>query len=310
MANQSQILMRRKKMLKSVLFTFAISALILSGCDSTNNKNFIGSAIVDAQIFQIATTAQGQIIALNKEEGQAVSCGELVAVIDTIPLVLRYNEICAMAAELTRAISSKKIEISSQESDVKGVDREYKRMSAMVADGVAPTQQKDNLETQAESSKLRVDANKGTLAGLVAKINTLEAQKAQLRDQIARCYVRAAAGGVVLTKYKNNGEIVLPGSPIFEIGRYDTMQIDFYVPQAMLSGFTLGQNVRVRLDVDGKEKQLFCPAKISWISSDAEFSPKNIQTRESRNELVFKIRALAPNANGILKRGLPVEIWK
>jgi HlyD family secretion protein len=79
----------------------------------------------------------------------------------------------------------------------------------------------------------------------------------------------------------------------------------------MLPQFSLGKALRIRLDdADGKKQETFLPAVISWISSDAEFSPKNIQTRESRNELVFKIRAMAPNTNGFLKRGLPVEVWK
>jgi HlyD family secretion protein len=115
----------------------------------------------------------------------------------------------------------------------------------------------------------------------------------------------------VITKYKNPGEVALPGNPLFEVGKYDTMQIDFYVTQPMLPQFHLGQIVRIRLDdSSGKHKENFLSAQISWIGNDAEFSPKNIQTRESRNELVFKIRAMAPNPNGQLKRGLPVEVWK
>jgi HlyD family secretion protein len=109
------------------------------------------------------------------------------------------------------------------------------------------------------------------------------------------------------------GEVALPGNPFFELAKYDTMQVDFYVTQPMLPSFKLGQGVRLRLDnetVGGKGTPVFCPAIVSWISSEAEFSPKNIETRESRNDLVFKIRALAANKDGVLKRGLPVEVWR
>lgn len=282
-------------------------------CDTTNSKDYIGSAVIEAQTFQIATTAQGTIVALYKEEGQRVGTDELVAIIDTIPLVLKLNELSAALAELGSTITSKKVEISSQESDVKGVDREYKRISNLVQQGSLPSQQKDNLGTQFESSKLRVQANRSTLSGLQAKINTINAQRATLLDQLSRCYVHSPVSGTVLTKYKNLGEVAPVGNPIFELGKYDTMQTDFYVTQPMLSLFKLGQTVRVRLDSEipgGKDKQYFLPATITWISDDAEFSPKNIQTRESRNELVFKIRALAANQNSMLKRGLPVEIWR
>lgn len=306
--------MKRKsfKRIGIILFVPLITCTILQ-CSSTRSKDFIGSAVVEAQTYQIATTAQGTIVALYKDEGQQVAKGELVAVIDTVPFVLKLNEIFASLAELTNSISAKKVEVSSQESDVKGVEREYKRIATLVAQGSAPSQQKDNLETQVQSSSLRMQANKSTLSALQAKINTINAQKAELMDQVSRCYVRAPVSGTVLTKYKNLGEVALPGNSIFEIGKYDTMQIDFYVPQTMLAGFKLGLAVRIRLDDQGganTRKETFVPAQITWISSDAEFSPKNIQTRESRNELVFKIRALAANKDGMLKRGLPVEVWK
>jgi HlyD family secretion protein len=297
-------------------FLFLLPALVIVAgleCSSTNSKDFLGSAVVEAQTYQVATTAQGTIMALYKDEGSQVTAGELVAILDTIPFVLKLNEITSALAELGNTITSKKVEISSQESDVKGVDREFKRISTLVQQGSAPSQQKDNLETQFESSKLRVKANRSVLSGLQAKINTLNAQSAGLLDQLSRCYVHSPAAGVILTKYKNLGEVALPGNPVFELGKYDTMQIDFYVTQPMLPSFALGQSVRIRIDNEApgqKEKQSFIPAKVTWISSDAEFSPKNIQTRESRNELVFKIRALAPNSNNMLKRGLPVEVWK
>jgi HlyD family secretion protein len=283
------------------------------GCTPTNSKDFVGSAVVEAQTYQISTTAQGTIAALYKDEGQQVARGELVALVDTIPLVLKLNEVFSALAELSNTISSKKLEISSQESDVQGVEREYKRIATLVSQGSAPSQQKDNLETQAQSSALRVRSNQSVLSSLQAKINSINAQKAELMDQLSRCYVHAPVSGTVLTKYKNVGEVALPGNPFFELGKYDTMQVDFYVTQPMLPSFRLGQTVRLRLDNEtpgGKETPVFCPARVSWISSDAEFSPKNIQTRESRNELVFKIRALAANQNGLLKRGLPVEVWR
>jgi HlyD family secretion protein len=302
--------MKAGRILGIILATLPAFAMV---CSPTNSKEFIGSAVVEAQTYQIATTAQGTIVALFKDEGRQVARGELVAIIDTIPFVLRLNEISDALKELSNTVAAKKAEISSQESDVKGIEREYRRISDLVAQGSAPTQQKDNLQTQVESANLRVKANKASLAAMRAKAGTINAQKAEIADQLSRCYVRSSVAGVILTKYKNLGEVALPGNPVFELGSYDTMQIDFYVPQTMLAGFKLGQAVRIRLDDPegaNKKKETFIPARVSWISSDAEFSPKNIQTRESRNELVFKIRALAENKDEMLKRGLPVEVWR
>lgn len=290
---------------------FIAVSLFLFGCEATKNKDFIGSAIVDAQTFQIATTSQGTITRMFKDEGMPVAAGELVAIIDTIPLMLKLSEVSSSISQLTQTISAKKAEIESQDFDVKGVEREYKRTSGLVDKGSLPSQQKDNLQTQFESAKLRMKANRLSLESLLKQEKTLHVQESEIKDQLSRCYVTASAAGVVLTKYKSQGEVALPGNPLYEAGKYDTMQIDFYVTQPMMPRFRLGQTVRVRLDDSSdKHKESFLSARVSWIGNDAEFSPKNIQTRESRNELVFKIRAMAPNPNGQLKRGLPVEVWQ
>jgi HlyD family secretion protein len=290
--------------------------LILTGvsllfqCDGTNHKDFIGSAVVEAKTYHIATTSQGLIHAILKEEGMAVKAGDLVAIIDTIPLTLKINEILAMQAQSAQTIAGKRVELASQENDQKAAQREYRRIAELVEKGSLPSQQKDNLETQSDAVNLRLKASGFALASLLAQEKTLQAQMAQVRDQIQRCYVTAPVAGVVLTRYKNVGEVYLPGNPIYEIGNYDTMRIDFYVAQPMLPELKLGQSVRIRLDASLPENVRFIPAVISWIGSDAKISPKNIQTRKSRNELVFRVRSLAPNRNGLLKRGLPVEVWK
>jgi HlyD family secretion protein len=288
----------------------ALGIAMLVGCEGTKHKDFLGSAVVDAQTFQIATTSQGAITAIMKEEGMPVAAGELVALIDTVPLTLKRGEILAAQTQLSQTIAGKRMDLATLENDKKAAEREFKRIADLVEKGSLPSQQKDNLETQSGDVSLRVKAAGYALGSLMAQEKTLQAQWAQLRDQIQRCYVRAPAAGVVLTRYKNTGEVSLPGNPIYEVGKYDTMRIDFYVTQPMLPELRLGQAVRVRLDASRKEAAKFAPAAISWIGSDAEFSPKNIQTRESRNELVFKIRCLAPNKEGVLKRGLPVEIWR
>ena len=283
------------------------------GCSGSVDKNFISSAVVETQTYEVATTIAGTLVELYKDEGQATAAGELVAVVDTVPIVFKIREAEAGMAELQANIAAKQGEISSQESDIKGVDREYKRIGDLADKGSAPTQQKDNLETQLSSAKLRVNANRMVLSSLYKHLEGVKIQIAEAKDQLGRCYVHSPIGGTVLTKYKNRGEVVLPGNPIVELGRYDTMQVDFYIPQTLLSGFKLGQTVRIRLDDRKPEKgrkEVFAPALVTWISNDAEFSPKNIQTRESRNELVFKIRALAANPNGVLKRGWPVEVWR
>jgi HlyD family secretion protein len=266
--------------------------------------------VVETQTYQVATTASGALVAVNKQEGQRIATGERLAVVDTVQIALNLQEVAATLAELDASVASSNASVASMGEDIKGSEREYNRINDLASKGAAPTQQRDNLQTQFASSRLRQQAAQSQRQSLLARRKTLQIKMEELKNQLSKCYVFAPCNGIILTRYKNLGEVVLPGNPIFEAGNYDSVQVDFFVPQPQLAGLTLGQAVRIRLDAGNGEKINFIPASISWISEDAEFSPKNIQTRESRNELVFKVRALAANSRGLLKRGLPVEIWR
>jgi HlyD family secretion protein len=292
----------------------ALAALALvCGCAGKTSKDFIGSAVAQSQTYQVATTAQGNIVALYSDEGLPVKAGDVLAIVDTVPTLLRREELKQSTAQQEAGIAAKRAEIKSNEVDLAGAEREYKRAADLVAKGSLPGQQADNLQTVLESAKLKIEANRKTLEALLDGAQASRVRIAQLNDQLSRSYVKAPAAGVVLTRYRNLGEVVGPGNPLFEVGAFDTLTVDFFVPQTMLALVKYGQPVRIRLDSEGaagRSKEIFVAGVITWVSDEAEFSPKNIQTRESRNELAFRVRATVPNPQGLLKRGLPVEVWR
>jgi HlyD family secretion protein len=286
---------------------------IFTGCERAENKDFLGSAVVETRTYAVATTAQGQIMAVFKDEGQTVQAGELVAVIDTVPLTLMRQEVTAGLREIGATVSSTDAQVNAITTDVAGVEREFTRTETLVKKGSATEQQRDNLGTQLQSSQMKLVAARRQAGSLKEREKGLRIKLQQIDDQIRRCYVRSPATGIVLTRYRNEGEVAAPGNPIVEVGEFDTMYADFFIPQPLLATIKYGQKVRLRLDFSApseKTKEKFLPAEITWIGGEAEFSPKNIQTRESRNELVFRIRATIPNPGGELKRGLPVEVWR
>ncbi len=296
-------------LIKALVAFFGSSLLV--NCGGKMDPNFIGSAIIESQTFQSSSTVPGKILALFKQEGQTVGQEELLAIIDTIPLTLQLQEIKAGLAELSSATQSRGHEIKAGLTDIQGLEKDYSRISPLVKEGALPPQQEDKLSSGLASARLKLSAARDMHSSLLAKKQGLEAKIAQVEEQLHRCYLHAPSAGRILTRYKNLGEAVSPGQPLYEIGREDTLQADFFVPQTELANLKYGQTVRLRLDTGtGKNDAIFLPGTISWISQEAEFSPKNIQTRESRNELVFRIRALAANKDGLLKRGLPIEIWK
>ena len=297
-------------MRKANAWMWAAGAAMLAACGGRTDPDFIGSAIVEAETYQVAALAQGPLVALYKQEGQPVAAGELLGVIDTVPYVLQLREAQAGLAELDAGKRSKQSEIRGGQAEVTGLERDYARIAPLAKEGSLPAQQEDKLASGLDAGRAKLSAARQMLTSLEAKRQGLEARIGLLQEQLRRCYLRAPVPGRVLTRYKNPDETAAPGQPVYEIGRDDTLRVDFFVPQTWLAGIKLGQPVRIRLDQADAKDGTFLPASVTWIGDEAEFSPKNIQTRESRNELVFRVRALAANKDGMLKRGLPVEVWK
>jgi len=286
------------------------AVMLAAGCAREKMDGFLGSAVVESRTYQVAGLVQGTVREVYRSEGARVTADELVAIIDTVPIVLRIAELNANGAELELTIAAKGAEKASLEAEIRGLAREFGRIGDLADKGAVPSKQKDDLGTKVQAANQQLKAAQFMLKSLEEKKQTLAVNREQLLDQLAKCYLHAPASGIVISRYKNSGEVVGPAMPILEIAAFDTMYADFFVPQPLLSSLTYGQEVRIRVDAqDGAANALFLPARISWISDEAEFSPKNIQTRESRNELVFKVRADAANKDGVLKRGLPVEIW-
>lgn len=298
---------------RKLLSSLTLWSLLLYSCSEKHGENFLGSAIVSGNTYQITAATQGNIIKIFKDEGEQVISGELVAIIDTIPLVFKLNEANAGKAEIEATIVAKYDEIKALEIDIDGLKRDFDRLDTLAQRGAIPRQQRDNLQTKYQSSLRRLQANQNVITSYKEKIKGQVARIDQLKDQIKNCYLYSPSQGVIQTRYRNLMEVVGPGNPIFEISQFDTLQADFFVPQPLLGALRYGQELKIRVDMqseNGGPDEMFIPAKISWISQEAEFSPKNIQTRESRNELVFKIRAIIANPDGVLKRGLPVEVYR
>jgi HlyD family secretion protein len=298
--------------IRTLILGVAVGAILFS-CAKKQHPDFLGSAVIESRTYQIAGMTQGMVLAVYKQEGAAVDAHELLAVIDTVPLVLKLSEVSAHFSELEQTLSAKRAEKAALEAEIRGLAREFGRIGELADKGSVPVKQKDDLGTKVQSSNQNLKAARHMLKSLEEKKLMLEANRALLADQLAKCYLHAPAKGIVVSRYKNEGEVVGPGMPVLEVATFDTLYADFFVPQPMLAELKYGQKVRIRIDMrdtNGKKAETFAPATVSWISSEAEFSPKNIQTRESRNELVFKVRAEAANPDGVLKRGLPVEVWR
>jgi HlyD family secretion protein len=206
--------------------------------------------------------------------------------------------------------------------------RNYERTNRLVAQQAATTQQLDQAERdfkvladqiKAQDEQIRaaerqmaaaaeqVQAARAQLQTARNQVRAADAQVAQVGERIRKSQVTSPIAGTVLTTYARAGEVVQAGQPLFKMASLDEVDVRAYVTQPQLSTIRIGQEARVTVD-SGPNQHLTLPGTVTWISSDAEFTPTNIQTREERADLVYAVKIHVANQNGVLKIGMPADV--
>lgn len=290
--------------MKKIGFPFLALMFVFAGC---GNDNDVSDAFGNFESIpvMVAAESQGKIVSMAIEEGQTLEPGQSVGVIDTMQLYLKLEQLDASFRAVNAKSSTLDAQILTQKIQIKNMEKERQRIANLLQDGAATSKQKDDIDAGLEllvSQMKGLETQKATIA---AEKNTLRVQKEQVRDQINRAIITNPIKGVVLQKYKQEGEIVGPGQAIYKIADLDKLILRAYISGSQLSSVKIGQTVTVRIDgPDGLEE---LEGKVQWISSQAEFTPKIIQTREERVNLVYAIKVEVKN-DGRLKIGMPGEI--
>ena len=279
-----------------------LSALL--ACTSQENQadaygNF------EAIEVMISAETQGRIILFEAVEGSALDEGQVVAIIDTVQLHLKIVQLKSGVASLGPKISTLDAQVIANQVQLNNLEREKLRIDKLVEGGAATSKQKDDIEGQIALLNAQISAIESQKASVFAERNTLEVQIEQVEDQIARSIIRNPEKGVMLSKYKEQGEIAVPGQALYKMANMDELILRAYVSGNQLSEIVAGHSVKVMFDAAaGVEERT---GVVSWISPSAEFTPKIIQTREERVNLVYAIKVVVPN-DGSLKIGMPGEV--
>ncbi|MFN8299986.1 MAG: HlyD family efflux transporter periplasmic adaptor subunit [Chitinophagales bacterium] len=287
----------------------AIGLLFLTGCNR-NASEFDASGTFEATETIISAEATGTIKALNIEEGQVLHAGETIGYIDSTQLYLKKRQVEAQV----KAALSRRPDITRQvaalQEQLKGAQREQQRLSNLVKADAATQKQLDDATTQIDVIKKQIDALESSLGITSESINQesvpLKVQIDQLNDQLNKCRLVNPVEGTVLTKYAEANEVAAPGKPLYKIADLGTVVLRAYVTGDQLSQLKLNQQVKVFTD-NGKDKYKEYAGTISWISSTAEFTPKTIQTKDERANLVYAIKIRVKN-DGLLKLGMYAEV--
>ena len=207
-------------------------------------------------------------------------------------------------------MSSKSANIISQKSvlneQLKTAKLEKNRIRNMYAENAATKRQVDEIEGKVKVIEEQIKSVGTQNAPILNDLKSIDVQIAKINDQIAKSKIINPINGTVLTKYAEPGEISAFGKPLYKIADVSEMTLRIYVSETQLSKIKVGQNVSVKIDAEKDMKSY--PGTISWIASSAEFTPKIIQTKEERVNLVYAVKVKVKN-DGRLKIGMPAEMW-
>lgn len=292
-----------RKILVLLMFT-----ILIFGCKSTGEKSdAFGNFEADPVI--VSTEVSGKILQLNVEKGQKIKTGFVAAVIDTVQTSIKLKQIDAQKAAVVAKRQSIQSQIAVFEEQIKNLQTNEKRVAQMVKDQAATQKQLDDITGQISVIEKQIESTKTQFTSVNKELEVLNTQMEATLDLLGRSIIQSPVSGTILETYVEQGELATPGKALFKIANLDELTLKVYVSGAQLSKVKIGQPVNVIIDKTATENQALS-GTVTWISPEAEFTPKIIQTKEERVKLVYAVK-VAVKSDGTLKIGMPGEIsWQ
>ena len=279
--------------------------LFLISCNNSDNQ-YDASGVFEATEVTISSRGNGEIIRLNMEEGQTVKQGAVVGCIDTTQLYLQKKQLLANIGTVESHYYNLSKQMASIRQQITNEQQEQTRYEKLLKANGASQKQLDDIKDQIALLKKQLDAKKEDLQNNNRSINSqtlsIEAQIAQIDDQIEKDHIVSPIFGTVLSKYAEQGELASQGRAIFKVGDLTHIYLRAYITAAQLTQLKMGQQVNVYADSGDKDRRKYT-GKVTWISNKAEFTPKTIQTRDERANLVYAVKISVKN-DGYIKRGM------
>ena len=283
---------------------FAALALIAAGCGKNIEYDACGQ--VDATQVTVSAENAGRVLSMAVGEGEVVTAGQLLGALDSVQTYLQIMEL----RERIAGSSSRLVDIKKQGqpnlSQLENLQSEYERYSKLLEGNATSRKQVDDLTDKIAVLKAQIAAQTQSWergnASVRSEVQGYEIQLARLEDQLAKCRIVAPVSGTVLTRYAETGEFVTLGKPLFKVADLDQTYVRAYFSSAQLSGLKLNDTVTVIPD-DGTASPKRIQGRVIWISEQSEFTPKNIQTRDERADLVYAVKVAVPN-DGTLRLGM------
>ena len=298
--------MKRIKFRTILLSGLIIISIFLTISCTQNEQEADAYGNFEAHEIIVPSQATGILNSFTLNEGDMLKVREKVGWVDTTRLFLQKKQLFAQINTINSKYSGSRAEINVLEAEKSNLIREKKRFEKLLADGAVTSKQMDDINGNLNVLNKKIDAVRVQLNGILAERNVITVNIDLVNDQIVKSIILNPESGTVLEKYLEQYEIVVPGKALYKLADLDKMILKAYISEPQLSEIELQQRVNVLIDGINEEKIMF-EGIVSWISSEAEFTPKIIQTREERVNLVYAIKVRVKN-DGRIKIGMPGEV--
>jgi len=290
------------KIRRSGMLLLALSFLAVVGCNGQKRPNPSGT--LEATEVEIASTIPGRVALATPQLGGQVASGDTLAVIDTEIIRLQRAQAEAGLGSINAQRTVLRDGISQAVRNLEYLELQQNRIEELVAHGTAQQQQLDEISTRRDVAKNQLDASKHQMTALDAEEGKIEAALAVFDRQIEEGVITSPLQGEVLLKAIEPGEVVTPGKVLFRLADLDPMELRVFIGAEDLGRVKIGNSVQVVVDAMPDRK---LDGTVVWVSTEAEFTPKNAQTKDARLQLVYAVKISVANSDRVLKIGMPAE---
>lgn len=282
-----------------------LAFVLLTACNDKKDQLISGSGTLEATEVLVSSKATGSVVAMHVNEGDVVQAGQIIAVVDSEKINLQKNQLLAGLYELrlNRTNAQRSVALAVEQLD--NTDKKFKRLNALLTEGSATQQQVDDVELALKAAQTQQENAATMLTSIDAKEAQLKAQLDLIESSLKDCRVTAPISGTVLDKYLENGEVTRLGGPVVNLADLQNMYIKIYLKETDLARIRL--NGPAELQITAYPDKVF-PGRIAQIADKAEFTPKNVQTKDARADLVYAVKIKVDNPDGILKIGMPADV--
>lgn len=282
-----------------------LTAVLLTSCGEEVKKSDAFGNFEAVEVI-VSSETNGKLFQLNVEEGMTLEEGEVIGYVDTSQLYLKKLQLSSQ-----KKVISGKFNISSSQADVyreqmRVYSIEKNRIENLLKENAASQKQLDDINGMLEVLERQVNSSLSQNSVTKQELGNVDVQIKQINDQIEKCIIKNPIKGTVIMKLAEPSEIVNFGKPLYKIANLDEMELRVYVSGAQLPEIKIDNKVKVLID-DGAEGYKEMEGTVSWISPKAEFTPKIIQTKEERVNLVYAVKVKVKN-DGSIKIGMPGEV--